>query len=270
MKEKVSITINEKTLKEIDSLVNGISIRNRSQAIEFLAEKTLGENKPAVILAGGSEKKLKIFNGEYKPTVKIKDSTIVEIAIKKLRESGFRNIFIIAQRPILTRIFKIIGNGSNYGVKIEFIEEKETVGSADSLRLLKGQIKKSFLVVYCDVIFDQINVNELWKEHTRQKSIATLLIASTPNIKSDVGVVKMEGNRIVEFMEKPSKAESNVFFSGIFIAEPEIFEFSGCSLEKDVFPKLVKKDLLNGHLSSKEYLHIHNKEDLKLVENKIR
>lgn len=270
MKQKISITINEKTLKEIDSLVNGITIRNRSQAIEFLAEKTLGENKIGVILAGGDEKNLKIYGNVYKPSIKINDQTIIEMAIKKLRESDFKNIYIVGQRPVCTEIFNIIGNGSNYGIKVEFVEEKETRGSADSLRLLKGLIKKSFLVVYCDIIFTEINLKELWREHLNHRSVATLLIASASNISGGVGVVKMEGSRIVEFTEKPPKAESNVFFSGIFAAEPEIFDFSGPSIEKNIFPKLASKGLLYGHLSSKEYLHIDTERDVEKLVSKLK
>lgn len=53
-KSKISITINEKTLKEIDFIVDNVYIRNRSQAIEHLVKNALGENKAAVILLGGN------------------------------------------------------------------------------------------------------------------------------------------------------------------------------------------------------------------------
>ena len=49
-KLKISITINEKTLRDIDSIIDSIYIRNRSQAIEHLVKYALGENKTAVIL----------------------------------------------------------------------------------------------------------------------------------------------------------------------------------------------------------------------------
>ena len=45
MKERITITLDEKILKNIDSIVDRIYIRNRSQAVEFLIKKTLGENK---------------------------------------------------------------------------------------------------------------------------------------------------------------------------------------------------------------------------------
>ena len=59
-KTKISITINEKTLHDIDSIIDNIYIRNRSQAIEHLARNALGENKTAVILLGGDEERLKV------------------------------------------------------------------------------------------------------------------------------------------------------------------------------------------------------------------
>lgn len=256
--------MNEKTIKEVDSMVNGISIRNRSQAIEFLVNKSLGENKIAVILAGGSEKNIKIGD-QYKPTLKIGDKTVIESGIKKLRENGFKDIYIIARRNVLTKIFKVIGNGESYGVNVEFIEEKKTSGSAESLRLLKGKVKKTFLVVYCDIIFNEINLKALWREHVRQKSITTLLISSSTIAREEVGTVKMEGGRIVEFVEKPKEPESYVFFSGVFVSDPEILEYGGSSLEKDVFSQLVERGLISGHLSSKKYLHLDKEGDIRKI-----
>ena len=60
VKKKISITINEKTLQDIDAIIDNIYIRNRSQAIEHLVKYSLSENKTAVILLGGPEEHLKI------------------------------------------------------------------------------------------------------------------------------------------------------------------------------------------------------------------
>ena len=51
-------------------------------------------------------------------------------------------------------------------------------------------------------------------------------------------------------------------FSPIFVAEPQIFEYNGASLEFNVFPELAEKGLLNGHLSSEKEIHIHSKKDI--------
>lgn len=270
MKTKISITLNSNILKEVDSIIDNLIIRNRSQSVEYLIKRSLSENKTAVILAGGDVNKLKIEKDIYRPIAKLINITAIELSIKKLRRNNFKTIFIVGRKPILTEIFKIVGNGSEYGVKIEFIEEKSSSGTADSLRLLRGHIKTVFLVVWCDIIFNNINIKEFWSEHIKRKATATLLIVSSPKADKTNGTIIMEGNEVKKFIEKPSKLESFIFFSGMFIAEPEIFEYVGHSLELDVFPKLAERSLLYGYLSGEEYLHFHSKKDIQKIIKKLK
>ena len=265
MKDKISITIEKRILDEIDAIVDNIFIRNRSQAIEYLVNNALGDNKTAVILCGGPEEKMMISEDEFSPTAKVNGKSIVEKAISKLRKDGFKTIYIIARHNLLTRIFGIIGEGATLGVKVNYVEEKNSNGTSDSLRLLQGKIKKPFLVVYGDIVFDKVNIEKLWKEHLKSRSIATLML--TTSVKpSSKGTVNMEGNQVLEFVQKPKTSDVYLVFSPIFVAEAEIMEYKGSSLEIDVFPKLAENNLLMGHLSSQKELHIHKKSDLKKVD----
>ena len=259
-KTKISITINEKTLKDIDSIIDNIYIRNRSQAIEHLAKNALGENKAAVILLGGKEMNLKISHDEYRPTARIKNSSVIESALKKLRENNFKTIFIVARHNLLTKLFEMLKDGSDYGVKINYIEEKHSSGTADSLRSLKGKIGTNFLAVYGDVVFSKINIDELWNDHIKQNSVATIML-TTSSKPSEKGTVRVEGNKVLTFEQKPKKSDIYLVFSPIFVTEPQIFEYLGASLEFDVFPKLAERGMLNGHLSSEKEIHIHSKKD---------
>src|SRR3989338_3089007 len=263
-KSKISITINEKTLHDIDSIIDNIYIRNRSQAIEHLAKNALGENKTAVILLGGNEERIRIGKDEYRPTARIKNHAVIEIAIKKLRENNFKTIFIVARHSLLTRLFEMLKDGANYGIKINYIEEKLSNGTADSLRLLKGKIATNFLAVYGDIVFNKINIDELWNDHIKQNATATIML-TTSSKPSEKGTVKVEGNKVLSFTQKPKKSDIYLVFSPIFVAEPQIFEYSGASFEFDVFPELAEKGLLNGHLSSEKEVHIHSKKDLENI-----
>ncbi|MBI2651720.1 hypothetical protein HYX01_04570 [Candidatus Woesearchaeota archaeon] len=264
-KTKISITINEKTLQDIDGIIDNIYIQNRSQAIEHLVKNALGENKTAVILLGGNEGHLKISESEYKATAKIKNTTVVELSIKKLREKNFKTIFIVARHTLLTKLFEILKDGSDYGVKVNYIEEKISNGTADSLRLLKGRINSNFLIVYGDIIFSKINLEELWNSHIKQNSVATIMLTTSPQ-PSEKGTVKVEGNKVLDFVQKPKKSDIYLVFSPIFVVEPQIFEYSGASLELDVFPKLAEKGLLNGYFSSEKEMHIHARKDIEKLE----
>ena len=266
MKKKISITIDKTILKNIDSIVDNIYIRNRSQAIEHLVHTALGENKNAVILAGGPENKIKIGN-EYGCTIRLNGKSIIERAIEKLRESGFKNIFIIARQDVLTRSFNILKDGAVFGVKINYIEEKKSNGSADSLRLIKGKVDNDFLVVYGDILFNKINIEGIWEDHIKQNSLATIMM-TTSNKPSEKGTLRVEGNKVLTFTQKPKESDIYLVFSPIFVADKEILEYSGSSLEREVFPQIATKNLLNGHLSSEKEIHIHSIGDIRKLEKK--
>jgi NDP-sugar pyrophosphorylase family protein len=276
MKKRITITLNEKILKSVDSVVDRIYIRNRSQAVEFLIEKTLGENKIAVILATGPAKNLRIAKTEYRPTAKIKDTSVIELAVKNLRENGFKSIFVIGEQPVLASIFNLIGDGSRYGVEIKFVEDSNPPGTATSLRLLKGNIKNTFLVVFGDIIFNKMDIKKLWAHHFKHPAISTLMVTSSPltlggsTVPIKKSPLKVEGNTVIKVFPKLIKPlkelkDSVIIFSSIFIAEPEILEYPGESLENDVFPVLAEKGFLYSYLSSEEEIHIHSKEDAKFV-----
>ena len=179
MKKRLTITLDEKILKNVDSVIDLLYIRNRSQAIEFLVGKSLGENKVAVILASGPSEQLKVSKNEYRPTARIKESSVIEMAIKNLRENGFKRIYVLGEQPVLTSIFNLIGDGGRYGVKIEFVENENSSGTAASLRSLKGVIKSTFLVVAGDTIFNKEGITKLWTHHFKHPAIATIMVTSS-------------------------------------------------------------------------------------------
>ena len=274
MKQKISITINEKILRDIDSVIDNIFIRNRSQAIEHFIKKALKETKIAVILAGSKSKGLVGSRYPNRYSYKIDNQTLIEKQIKKLGDSGFRTIYIIADHKTLTNIFRIMGDNSDSRVKIEYIDEEQQEGTAAALKILKGKVKTTFLVVQCDLVIDNINLLELWKQHLQDKMIATMLICSSVVPSNDClfGHIIMEGRKILTFTEKPVKRNlpSSLFFGGVFVAEPEIFNYSGKSLEFEIFPELTKRRLLGGHISGQEHLHIHTHEDLLNVKKRLK
>jgi len=259
MKEKISITIEKNVIEEIDTIIDNIYIRNRSQAIEHLVKTALGENKTAVILAGGPEEQLRTKTREFCFELRVKNASLIENVVKKLRDSKFKTIYIVGRHAVITKIFEIIKDGGNYGVKINYVEEKVSKGTADSLRILKGKINTTFLVAYCDIYFNKINLDEIWRDHLKQGGVCTIMLTTSPK-PSEKGTVVVEGTKILQFIQKPRQSDIYLVFSPIFAAEPEIFDYEGVSLEKDVFPALAERGLLNGHVSSEKEIHVRSRE----------
>ena len=265
MKKKISVTISDKILRDIDSIVDNILIRNRSQAIEYLIEKSLNESKTAVILAGES-KMLSRKKSKKRYALKLNQQTLIEKIARKLSDSGFKKIYIIADHNTSTNIFKIIGNGSNYNAKIEYIDEEVQEGTASALKKLKGKIQTTFLVVQCDLVLDKLNFKELWQQHLQDKSICTLLVSSSiiPQKNQNFGQIPLDGKKVLSYNERPipKKLTSSLFFWGVFLAEPELLSYPGKSLEYDIFPGLAKRRLLSGIVTNIPHLHAHTPTDL--------
>jgi len=260
MKEKVSVTIEKSVISDLDKLIDHINIKNRSHAVEYLIRKALGENKTAVILSGGDPELLRVSKFEFRPTVNIKGNYLIELQLRKLKENNFNNVFIIGRKEVLSAIFDIVKSGEDYGIKANYIEEKKSNGTAESLRLLKGRINNTFLVVFCDILFDKINIKELWETHIRHNYIATLILTTSSQPKK--GIVKLEGTKALDFTQAPKGADMFIGFSSMFVAEPKIFDFEGKSFESDIFPRIAAMGLLGGHVSSEKEVHIHSKQDI--------
>ncbi len=262
MREKISITIDENLLRGIDGVIDNVYIKNRSSAIEHLVRNALGEKRTAIILCGGDESNLDIGNGTYSPLARINGKTLIERGVRKLRDSGFKTLYIIARHRLMTKLFEELKNGSDLGVSISYIEEKKSEGTFQSLALAKGKVRSPVLVAYGDILFEKVNIEELWNDHVRRHAAATIML-TTSSTPSEKGTVKVEGNKVLEFAQKPKKSDIYLVFSPLFVAEPQLFDCEGRSLEFDVFPALAEKGLLYGHLSSEKERHIHSVEDIK-------
>ena len=258
-KTKISITIDKDVLSHIDSIIDNVYIRNRSQAIEYLAKISLGENKTAVILAGGPIERQKISETEFRPTYLVGSRSVSERAVQKLVQSGFKKIFIIARHEVLTAFFSQLKDGSTLGATIQYVEEKESNGSFSSLKCLRGKINSRFLVVYSDIIFESINLKALWETHLKISSFCTLML-TTSEQPIEKGSVMMEGTKITDFNQK-TDSRNNLVFSPIFICETDVLDLPGSSLELDLFPALASRGLLDGYITSAKETHIHSVSD---------
>lgn len=261
MKEKISITVESGVLRAVESLVDGIRIKNRSDAIEHLLMRSAGENRIAVILCGGDEKNQILSNEMFRFVAKAGERTVIEDCVLQLKTYGFSKIFVVGRNNALVAIFSVLKNGEHLGVKMEYVEEKVSRGTMDSLRLVSSKINGDFLVVYGDLVF-RYDLHRLYKEHIANNGVVTLALSSAAH-PSEKGTVQLDGNRILSFSQKVKASSSFIAFTPIFVARSDIFMQEGCSLEDDVFVKLASSAQLYGLVLSGREVHIHKMSDLK-------
>lgn len=208
-KMKVSLRIENDLKDEIDSMIDHITIRNRSHAIKELIKKALDKDKIAVILSKGSDlkgqnlkKELIIDINEHNITAQIGNTTLIEEQIKQLKKYGFNTVYIISIPEAIERIKELLKNEKN--ISIRYVENKKSLKTTEALKLLKGKIHSNFLLFYGDIYFDNINLNEIYTQHNKNKPMVTMLLTSskTPQHKGNVIV---DGIKITEFVEKKNK-----------------------------------------------------------------
>jgi NDP-sugar pyrophosphorylase family protein len=260
---RVTITIKEDILKQVGRLVDGITIRSRSQAIEYLLSKFLSDFrlKNAFLLAGGKKSNL-LLNNQPKFLVKIRGKPIIQWVLEEINSYNVNN-FIVYSDSFASEIEKEIRE-KNLAFAVDFLSGEKTVGTVKALLMAKQRLKDTFLVAYADTIAS-VNLNDMLAFHRKNNALATMALTTVSNPK-DFGVAVLQGNKIVEFAEKPKReAHSYLVNAGYFLFEPEIFKYLGKgmqSIEKDLFPRLAELELLFGYPFQGKYFNINNKKDL--------
>lgn len=275
MKKRVSLTLDEKILKEIDSTVDGIVVRSRSDAVEKILKNHLVERKTAVILAGGNPENLFIKElNTYRPLVKVNRRRLIEDIILKCREAGFVNIIIVGFSTLVAKLYEVLGSGKKYGVNITYLEESKELGSAKTLESAKKYLKTDFLFLPCDHWFD-FDLKRLHEFHLTSNGTATLGIHARTSFDWKTSIVVLDGYRIVDYEEHPKKPKTHLISVFIGFMKPDVFNFIPTgevkwSLQENIFPKLAKEGKLVGYPVAGNWVNVHTKEDVEKVNELIK
>jgi NDP-sugar pyrophosphorylase family protein len=201
----------------------------------------------AVILAGGKGVRLAPLTEVIpKPLVPLDGRPIMEIVIRQLQRQGFWHI-TLAVGYMADLIQAYFGDGSRFGVQIDYSYESSPLGTAGPLALI-DDLNDTFLVMNADVLTN-LPYQELVSFHKAHGALATVG-AYRRQTTIDLGVIiNGEGYDIKDYLEKPSS--TYLVSMGVYIFEPQIMTYIHGKGHLD-FPDLVKL-LLNQGLPVKYY-----------------
>ena len=214
--------------------------------------------KTALVLAGGLGTRLRPLTYEIpKPLIPVQGISLTEQCINKLKEAGVSKVYL-SIGYMADRIIDYFKN-KNVGVEIEFLVEKEPLGTGGCFHLLsKSQIRndfsEDFIVVNGDNLFD-LNWKKMFMLHKRNTALITIALTEVEDVTSK-GAVKLLGDRIVRFVEKTTNEEapSKYVSSGYYIFSPKVFlqlpHEKKFMLERELFPTLALKRKLFGYYDS--------------------
>jgi len=203
-----------------------------------------------MILSAGEGTRLRPLTYSLpKPMVPVANRPVLEYTLQNLKKCGITQVIINLSYKA-EHIQNYFGNGSNYGMQIQYSLEKELLGTAGGVKKVEPYLladpDPDFLITSGDGITN-FDFSRLISFHRKKKSVATMGLKKVES-KFEYGVTFIDKNsRIKKFVEKPSWGDvfSNVVNTGNYVFSKTIlkeipknkfFDFG-----KQVWPRLLKK-----------------------------
>jgi mannose-1-phosphate guanylyltransferase/phosphomannomutase len=209
----------------------------------------------AVIMAGGFGTRLRPLTSNLpKPMVPVANKPMMEHIVALLKAHGITDIMctLFYQPDMITSYF---GDGSKFGVSMQYRRAEADYGTAGSVRNVKDFLDTRFLVISGDVLTD-FNLSAALKFHEKKQAKATLLLTHHTNPLQFGVVMTDDDGKITRFLEKPSWGEvfSDTINTGIYILEPELLDLipekQEFDFSKNLFPLLLEQHLgLYGYIA---------------------
>jgi|688.fasta_scaffold75653_3 dTDP-glucose pyrophosphorylase len=237
---------------------------------ELLSLNSNFNDNIVLIMAGGLGQRLRPLTYKTpKPMLKINNKPLLENLIFNLNTQGFKNI-IISVNYLANQIKKYFHDGKKFGVNISYIHEKNPLGTAGALSLLKKKLKKPIIVINGDVV-TSIRFDYLLEFHNNHKPMMTIVVKAK-DTKHNYGVIDIQGLLVKNFKEKP--VTRMYYNTGIYVLDQTIVS----KLKKSKFYNmpdiifLIKKFYSNKKVMAyplhEDWIDIGNINDLKIARYK--
>lgn len=175
---------------------------------------------PVVLMLGGLGTRLRPLTETIpKPMLRVGDKPILETILTHIAEQGFVH-FYFCINYLGEQIRHYFGDGSRWGVHIEYVEESDRMGTAGALSLLPEKPQMPFIVMNGDLL-TKVNLGALLDFHIEHQNIATACVREYAQ-QVPYGVVDIEGARVTQMVEKP--VYRYFVNAGIYALSPEAME----------------------------------------------
>ena len=226
----------------------------------------------AVILAGGKGTRLWPLTSELpKPMILIHSRPFLRHQLSMLESFGITD-FLFLVGYLGEKIEKYFSDGSQFGLKVDYSYEKELLGTGGALRKAADKLNKKFMVLNGDTLFP-INYRGMIKYFCSHRKIGGVAVGKSglENIPKNITVGK--GCLVTAYDKRRSEGMTHVD-GGVAIFQKEVLDFipvnEVCSLEEEIYPRLIEKEELWAYCSSKPFYDIGTFEGLKKVKEYLK
>ena len=209
--------------------------------------------KKGIILAGGMGTRMSpLTKAVNKQLLPVYDKPLVYYPLSVLMLAGIKDILIIVNKGQVEQFKKVLPDGKNLGIKIQYKEQDKPRGLPDAFVVGEKFIgKKSVALILGDNFFYGQSLTKQLRDCTRIKSGAKIFLHPVKN-PSLYGVATINKyNKITGIIEKPKKPKSNLAVTGLYFFDNKVINFSK-SLKPSKRKEIEIVDLLNKYKKNKK------------------
>jgi len=179
----------------------------------------------AVLLTAGEGTRMRPLTlTKPKTMLPVAGKPILQYNVESLRSAGIENIKMVVGYK-KERLMKYFRDGTDFGVKITYIEQKERLGTAHAIGMADDGTEEQFIVLNGDIIIDPQLIVDLIDKYSSSQASSILVLTEVEDPTS-FGVVEINEDKITNIVEKPSleEAPSNLINAGIYLFSRDIFD----------------------------------------------
>jgi bifunctional UDP-N-acetylglucosamine pyrophosphorylase/glucosamine-1-phosphate N-acetyltransferase len=180
----------------------------------------------AVLLAAGEGQRLQpITSTRPKHLIKLAGKPILQYCLDAVKTAGITEVIIITHY-MSDKIQAYFGDGSNQGLKISYVEQKEILGTGNAASVAEPYVTGEFVLIYGDLLFAQDAVKQAVDLYRSAKPDAVMAVVPVDKPES-YGIIEFgEGKKLKQIVEKPEagKAPSNLANAGVYVFSSQVFE----------------------------------------------
>ncbi len=201
----------------------------------------------AVILVGGEGTRLRpLTSGTPKPIVTFVDRPFMGFMLEWLARHGVDDV-IMSCGFLATKVKAVLGDGSQFGVRLRFVEEPEPRGTAGALKYAEQYLEDRFLMLNGDVLTDA-DITAQIAQHEATGARGTLGLVPVEDPSAYGLVLTQGGGEVTGFLEKPDPDELEgvdeyLISAGIYVLERSVLDLiepdRNVSIEREIWPALV-------------------------------
>ncbi len=192
-----------------------------------MSSTSFGSDLDGVILAAGKGRRIRPFSDALpKPLLPVLDRPLLVWQLEAMRELGIENVTIVIGH-LGHHIVQALGDGSRYGVRLQYVEQEHTLGIAHALSQLEGHVERPFLLFLGDIFFETKRLDSMVEAFGQEGVDAVLAVKRESDpavIQRNFTVALNDAGFVERVVEKPRRPRNDLKGCGLYLFHDAIFD----------------------------------------------